>query len=99
MKKCVATSKKYQAWPKQAEKDFHNIYNAIFEKNFLLLGQIAEANALRMHETIRDTVPSIDFFTNETYELLEKIKKIRKNGIEVFCNNRRWSKYQNFISR
>ena len=85
MKKCVATSKKYQAWPKQAEEDFHNIYNAIFEKNFLLLGQIAEANALRMHETIRDTVPSIDFFTNETYELLEKIKKIRKNGIEVFA--------------
>ena len=85
MKKCVATSKKYNFWPSLATEHLCKIQNAIIVKDFDMLGSTAEKNALKMHEVIRDTIPRIDFFTSETYQCLERIKSLRSNNVSVYA--------------
>jgi diphosphomevalonate decarboxylase len=85
MKRCVATSKKYNSWPSIAEEHFRKIQNSIIDKDIDILGSTAEKNALKMHEVIRDTIPTIDFFTSETYECLKRIKRLRENNVTVYA--------------
>lgn len=84
MKNTVNTSKLYQQWPKRAEKDCHTLQQAILNKDFKLLGETAEQNALAMHDTMLDTSPPIDYSTEQTLAAREKIWDLRKQGVDVY---------------
>lgn len=84
MKRTVDTSKRYKKWHIRAEKDFLDIYNAILNKDFNKLGILSEKNALEMHETMRDAIPPIDYFSNETLLNIKKIQRLRNEGLPIY---------------
>ncbi len=84
MQRTVNTSKRYRKWPKRAADDLEKIKISILEGNFSRMGQIAEDNALEMHATMREAVPSIDYFISETWIQIKKIQKLRNNGLSIY---------------
>ena len=84
MKRTVQTSLLYPSWPAQVSRDLHTIRGAIKEKNFDLLGQTAENNALTMHATALGAWPPVLFWLPESTKTMHKIWEIRSSGIPVY---------------
>jgi diphosphomevalonate decarboxylase len=84
MNRTVKTSKLYQSWPGQVAQDLKNMEEAIKNKDFDLLGKTAEENAIAMHATMHDAVPSINYDLPETVELKNKIWQLRKEGLPLY---------------
>ncbi len=83
--KSAHTSSYYKEWPKKVELDLKNIIEAIKQKDFNLLGQIAENNSLFMHKIIQTTIMPTNFLTNKTISMINKICEIRKkNKIPIY---------------
>ena len=81
MSNTVKTSPEYQSlWLGTVEKDLETMEQAILSKDFSLLGKTAESSALKMHQTMRSSVPPIDYFNDGTKALIEKIKDWREAG-------------------
>ena len=66
------------------QQDLNKILEAIHTQNFKSLGEIAESNALFMHQTMADSAPSISFSTPETLRLQEKIWTLRSEGLAIY---------------
>lgn len=84
MNRTVSTSKIYQKWPQQVAQDLKKIEQAIREKDFELLGETAEANAIAMHATMHDAFPPIHYDLPETLQLKNKIWKLRQKGFPIY---------------
>jgi len=84
MQRTVQTSRLYRDWPAQVSSDMEKIKKAIREKNFLLLGESAEANAIAMHATMADAIPGISYALPETKTSIQKIRQMRDEGISVY---------------
>jgi len=84
MQHTVQTSLLYRQWPSQVEKDLKSMQAAINEKNFKLIGQIAEANAMAMHATMMAARPAIVYGTSKTWQLIEGIWQLRKKGLNIY---------------
>ena len=84
MLQTLKTSTLYQAWPAQVEKNLKQIKTALREKNFELLGQASEQNALAMHATMIASQPPICYSTPETMTLYHRIWKLRKEGLPIY---------------
>jgi diphosphomevalonate decarboxylase len=84
MQRTIDTSPLYCAWPEKVTQDMAAIKKAIQEKNFPLLGQTAESNALTMHATMLSAWPPISYFLPETIEAMHKIWKLREQGIGLY---------------
>jgi len=80
----AATSILYESWPKQVEQDLACIKRAIVEKNFTLLGETAEHNALAMHATMLSSWPPVFYWLCQTVEIAQKIWKLREQGLPLF---------------
>jgi len=78
------TSRLYQGWPKRVAEDLVKIKQALVDKNFTLLGQTAEDNALAMHATMLDSQPKIEYSTAQTYALRQQIQDWRTQGIPIY---------------
>lgn len=84
MLNCAKTSPSFKQWPTQHANDLKEFKKALHEKNFTLLGEVTECNAQAMHQTIIDSRPSINYSTQETTRLKEKVWQLRKEGIPVY---------------
>ena len=84
MQRTVATSALYSAWPQQAERDIKSLRRAIAEKDFQLLGSVAESNALAMHATMLAADPPLLYWLPETVQLFHKIWRLRNEGLSVY---------------
>lgn len=84
MQRTIETSFLYRSWPEQVEKDLQKMRAAILEKNFKLLGETAEANALAMHATMLSARPAVNYFLPETIAAMQKIWQCRADGLPVY---------------
>lgn len=84
MRRTVQTSYLYSAWPAQVSADMKIIKQALAEKNFSLLAQRAEANALAMHATMISAWPPVLYSQAETLEAMNQIWNLRAEGVEVY---------------
>ncbi len=84
MELTLQTSILYSAWPKQVEHDLNLLKLAIHEKDFELLGQTAECNALAMHATMLAARPPISYTQLGTWSAILKIWALRKEGLQVY---------------
>ncbi len=57
---------------------------AIEEKDFVALGELAEAEALELHAIMLTSSPSLIYWTEGTLQLIKKIKQWRSGGLEVY---------------
>ena len=78
------TSPLYKYWPEQVASDLSGLKQAIRDHDFELLGRVAEANALLMHEMMLTSTPSIKYSLTETCEAMNAVWELRAAGAEVF---------------
>ena len=84
MKRTVATSALYTAWPQKVNDDILYLKKAITQKDFSLFGRISESNALAMHATMLAAWPPLMYSSPETIQLIQKIWMLRKEGLEIY---------------
>lgn len=84
MQQTVATSPIYKSWPDQVAKDLITIKKALRAKNFTLLGETAEQNALAMHATMEQAKPPIIYTEPATKAAIKKIHQLRKSGLQIY---------------
>ena len=84
MKCTMITSSLYSSWPKKANRDLAELKKAIAKKDFNLLGQTAESNALAMHATMLASWPPILYSSPETITVIKKIWSLRKESLDIY---------------
>ena len=81
---CMGTSTSFNEWIRQSEIDFENMKKYLKEGDFSKVGELTEANALRMHETTKNANPSFTYLTEKSFEAMEYIKELRKQGEKCY---------------
>lgn len=84
MQHTVATSAFYPAWSEVARQDLLRIKAAIKARDIDKIGQIAEANAMRMHATTLAADPPFTYFEPDSLRAIEAVKAIRESGIPAY---------------
>lgn len=80
----VETSGLYRSWSEKVAHDLSLLKDALANRDFELLGETTEANALLMHATMAAAQPSIVYSTPETIAVMQKVWELREAGIPVF---------------
>lgn len=84
MQNSVKTSSFYPRWLQGSQARIPKLIKAIEQKDFDLVGQLAQEDCLGMHKTIQTSVPSINYFQDATLQVIETVKKLQSNGISCF---------------
>lgn len=84
MQHTMDTSPLYSSWPRRVNEDLAEIKLALARKDFVKLGQVAEANALAMHELMLMAQPPIVYSLPETFAAMEKVRELRLANVPVF---------------
>lgn len=85
MKRTVSTSPLFQLWPDLVETHITKACQAIQQRSFNTLGEIAEQSALTMHATMMTSSPPILFFKPFTVDVLHRVWKAREKGLHVYA--------------
>lgn len=81
MERTVLTSPFYEGWLKTIEKDLTTTRKAIEEKDFQILGETMEANALKMHATTMGAIPPFTYFAPGTLQAMNIVQQAREEGL------------------
>jgi len=84
MQRTVETAHLYQSWPLQAAADLSRLQQAIAARDFALLGQTAEQNALSMHATMIASWPPLLYWQPESVAAMQKVWQLREQGLPVY---------------
>jgi diphosphomevalonate decarboxylase len=78
------TSSLYHGRLVQVEEDVSFMRHAILTKDFELLGELAEADALSMHAVMMTSRPSLLYWSPETVAILHAVRQWRKEGLACY---------------
>ncbi|WP_375179818.1 diphosphomevalonate decarboxylase [Enterococcus rotai] len=84
MKRTVETSSFYSGWLETIEADLATAKQAIAEKDFNKLGEVTEANGLRMHGTTLGAVPPFTYWSPESLNVMQLVRAARKQGLPCY---------------
>ena len=84
MQRTVETSARYAAWPARAEADLERLHAAVLARDMAAVGELAEANALEMHATMREAHPPVDYFLPETHATIARVQELRAAGHPIY---------------
>lgn len=84
MKRTVETSSLYTAWPAKVEKDMAALKDAIRRRDFPLLGQTAESNALTMHATMMAASPPVLYWLPASLSAMHRVWALRDAGLPLY---------------
>lgn len=84
MKRTVETSPFYDGWIKSLPEDLNGIKEAIHAKDFTNVGEIAEANSLKMHATSLGAKPPFTYWLDSTVRVMQQVQEMREQGILAF---------------
>ena len=84
MSRTADTSELYKSWPVQAAADLVRIHAAIDDRDFALLGETSERNALAMHATMLAAWPPLLYLMPESIEQIHKVQRVRNEGLDVY---------------
>lgn len=84
MKKTVDTSLFYDGWLQGIPHDLAEIKAGIAAKDFTKVGEIAEANCLKMHATTFGTFPPFTYWQDVTMQVMQEIWRLREAGIQAY---------------
>jgi diphosphomevalonate decarboxylase len=79
----VKTSALYKARPKYAEENALSAINAIKNKDFAALSEIIIRDSNNMHATMLDTFPPIRYMTDKSWDVVEAVNELNKNGSAI----------------
>lgn len=84
MKLTVETSVFYQAWLDTVDDDLQAIKVAIKDQDIDAVGNIAEANALKMHATNLAAKPPFTYWNADSQVAMDRVRQFRKDGYHVY---------------
>lgn len=84
MQRTVETSPLYASWPQVAEGSLQGLQEALRERNFDLLGQVAEDNALAMHACMLTAKPPVLYSQPATIAVMKQIWDARAQGLSLY---------------
>lgn len=84
MKRTVDTSVFYPGWIDSIPKDLAEIKAGIEQRDFEKVGQIAEANCLKMHATTLGANLPFTYWHDTTMAVMQTVQTLRKNGIPAY---------------
>ena len=85
------TSRFYQYWLDHVDQDLADAKEAIHHKDFKHLGEVIEANGLRMHATNLGAQPPFTYMVQESYDAMAIVHQCREAGYLVTL---RWMQVQ-----
>ena len=74
------TSRFYQYWLDHVDEDIAEVKQAIANKDFKHLGEVIEANGLRMHATNLGAEPPFTYLVPESYQAMQVVHECREQG-------------------
>lgn len=84
MKRTVDTSVFYSGWLDSIANDLKEIKAGINSHDFEKVGQIAEANCLKMHATTLGANPPFTYWHDTTMAVMQTVWDMRKSGIPAY---------------
>lgn len=75
------TSRFYQYWLDHIDEDLQEAKAAIAAQDFKRLGEVIEANGLRMHATNLGSQPPFTYLIQESYDAMAVVHRCREQGI------------------
>ena len=78
------TSPLYDNWIDHHQKDFQTAMAAIQSRNFAQLGAVTVDNCLKMHQVMKTSHPSIDYWNETTHAVVQQVQTLQARGREVF---------------
>lgn len=78
------TSRFYQYWLDHVDEDIAAVKEAISRKDFKGLGEVIEANGLRMHATNLGAQPPFTYLVPESYQAMEVVHQCRELGYPCY---------------
>lgn len=84
MRRTVDTSAFFQSWVDSIPNDLEQIKQGIQERDFEKVGQIAEANCLRMHATTLGANPPFTYWADTTMTVMQAVQSLREGGISAY---------------
>ncbi len=78
------TSPFYEQWVISSQNDLNAMRDAILNRNFSKLGELAEFSCLKMHAVALSANPGIIYWNPITIKCIELIRKMRQEGIPVY---------------
>lgn len=84
MQRTVESAHLYQSWPLQAAADLEKLHLAIAQRDFMLLGETAEQNALSMHATMIASWPPLLYWQPESVAAMHQVWALRAEGLQLY---------------
>ncbi|MFZ3579138.1 diphosphomevalonate decarboxylase [Virgibacillus sp. DJP39] len=84
MKRTVETSPFYSAWVDNIPTDLTQIKEAIQDRDFERMGEIAEANCQKMHATTLAANPPFTYWHDTTLTVMQTVQGLREKGIPAY---------------
>lgn len=84
MKRTVDTSAFYQGWVNHIPSDLEAIKEGITERDFTKVGEIAEANCLKMHATTLAAEPPFTYWNDSTMRVMQTVQAMREADIPAY---------------
>ncbi|MFD2630457.1 diphosphomevalonate decarboxylase [Oceanobacillus kapialis] len=84
MKRTVETSPFYQGWLDSIPADMKQIKEGINERDFEKVGEVAEANCLKMHATTLGANPPFTYWHDTTMTVMQAVRDLREKGVPAY---------------
>lgn len=78
------TSRFYQYWLDHVDEDIAEVKRAMSSKDFKHLGEVIEANGLRMHATNLGARPPFTYLVQESYDAMAIVHECREMGLPCY---------------
>lgn len=84
MRRTSNTSAFYGEWLATVDRDLKEAKHSVIHREFNRLGQVAEANALKMHATMLTANPPFWYWNETTIRVMNQIQSLRDTGIPAY---------------
>ena len=79
-----ATSDYYSSWVSSTHRDFTSALNAVAQKDFQTLAEIADFSCRKMHALMLSSIPAMMYWNSTTLDCIQVIKKLIAQKLPVF---------------
>lgn len=84
MRRVVESSPYYEGWVQSTAENLKEIKDAIAERNFVRMGEIAESSAMKMHALNLSAQPPFNYWSPDSIIAMRKVEELRDLGYPVY---------------
>ncbi|MCZ6656878.1 MAG: diphosphomevalonate decarboxylase [Gammaproteobacteria bacterium] len=84
MERSRLTSPYFEAWVSSTASDYGTVVDAVTDRDFDKLAELAEASCLKMHALMLSSKPGLVYWHAATVACMHEIRALREQGLKVF---------------